>query len=354
MAGFRTDVEGLRALAIGIVLLAHAGVAVAGGGYVGVDVFFVISGFLITRLLVGELERTGRVSLPRFYARRVKRLMPQALDRDRRRRAGRRRLLLSPLRPTRRRRRHGRRRSTSMNWRLVGRRPSTTSPPGRATARSTTSGRSPSRSSSTSCGRCCSGSLACGGRWLACARRWALIVVASLARTRCGASARGARAGVLLHRARARGSWRWAALLALWLAGRAARAGAPRAAAAGAARPRSRVATVAFGDGDAASRAPPALLPTLGAAALVAAGASATPAGPTRALALRPVRFVGRMSYAWYVWHWPALVFAAARLGPAVDRASGLAVVGRIVRADDRHPPLDRGAGAALARCTCA
>src|SRR3954470_1139976 len=79
MDGFRKDVEGLRALAIGIVLLAHAGVAVTPGGYVGVDVFFLISGFLITRLLVGERERTGRIALPRFYARRIKRLMPQAL-----------------------------------------------------------------------------------------------------------------------------------------------------------------------------------------------------------------------------------------------------------------------------------
>ena len=78
-AGFRPDVEGLRALAIGLVLLAHAGVPLAGGGYVGVDVFFVISGFLITRLLMGELDRTGSVSLLGFYSRRIKRLMPQAL-----------------------------------------------------------------------------------------------------------------------------------------------------------------------------------------------------------------------------------------------------------------------------------
>ena len=60
-----------------IVLLAHAGLGFAGGGYVGVDVFFVISGFLITQLLVRELDRRGRVCLARFYARRVKRLMPR-------------------------------------------------------------------------------------------------------------------------------------------------------------------------------------------------------------------------------------------------------------------------------------
>src|SRR3954451_2544946 len=79
MTNFRADIEGLRAIAIGIVVLAHARLGFAAGGYVGVDVFFVISGFLITQLLVGELDRTGRVSVARFYARRVKRLMPQAL-----------------------------------------------------------------------------------------------------------------------------------------------------------------------------------------------------------------------------------------------------------------------------------
>ncbi|MCZ9345616.1 acyltransferase, partial [Streptomyces sp. TRM76130] len=76
--GFRPDIEGLRALAIGLVLLYHAGAARLAGGYVGVDVFFVISGFLITGLLVRELERTGRVSLTGFYARRMRRLLPSA------------------------------------------------------------------------------------------------------------------------------------------------------------------------------------------------------------------------------------------------------------------------------------
>lgn len=75
---FRKDVEGLRAVAIGLVLLYHAGLPWIPGGYVGVDVFFVISGFLITTQLVSELDRTGRISLPRFYARRAKRLLPAA------------------------------------------------------------------------------------------------------------------------------------------------------------------------------------------------------------------------------------------------------------------------------------
>ena len=73
---FRGDVEGLRAVAIGLVLLYHAGVPLVSGGFVGVDVFFVISGFLITTQLARELDRSGRISLVRFYARRAKRLLP--------------------------------------------------------------------------------------------------------------------------------------------------------------------------------------------------------------------------------------------------------------------------------------
>src|SRR3954465_15671642 len=78
-AMFRADVEGLRGVAVAIVVLAHARVGVAAGGFVGVDVFFVISGFVITQALLAELERVGRVRVARFYARRIKRLMPQVL-----------------------------------------------------------------------------------------------------------------------------------------------------------------------------------------------------------------------------------------------------------------------------------
>lgn len=76
--GFRPDVEGLRAVALLVMLLYHAQLSFANGGFVGVDVFFVISGFLITRLLVDEAERTGTIALGRFYAYRIKRLLPMA------------------------------------------------------------------------------------------------------------------------------------------------------------------------------------------------------------------------------------------------------------------------------------
>lgn len=73
---FRPDIEGLRAIAIGAVLVFHAGLPWFSGGYVGVDVFFVVSGFLITSLLLKELEASGRIDLPRFWGRRARRLLP--------------------------------------------------------------------------------------------------------------------------------------------------------------------------------------------------------------------------------------------------------------------------------------
>src|SRR5215203_4402317 len=72
----RLDIEGLRAVAVLLVLGYHADLGPFGGGYLGVDVFFVVSGFLITSLLLGELQRTGFVVLRRFWARRARRLLP--------------------------------------------------------------------------------------------------------------------------------------------------------------------------------------------------------------------------------------------------------------------------------------
>ena len=71
--GFRQDIQGLRALAVLLVAVDHARIGPFHGGFVGVDVFFVISGFLITSLLVREAEKEGRVSLLGFYARRARR-----------------------------------------------------------------------------------------------------------------------------------------------------------------------------------------------------------------------------------------------------------------------------------------
>ncbi|WP_263994099.1 acyltransferase family protein [Mycobacterium yunnanensis] len=78
MPTFRSDVEGMRAVAVALVLAYHAFAHPFTGGCVGVDVFFVISGFLITGLLLRESSRSGRISIAAFYARRVRRVLPAA------------------------------------------------------------------------------------------------------------------------------------------------------------------------------------------------------------------------------------------------------------------------------------
>ena len=74
----RGDIQGLRAIAVLLVVLAHAGVLGVGGGYIGVDVFFVVSGFLITSILLHEATERGSISLVRFYAKRARRILPAA------------------------------------------------------------------------------------------------------------------------------------------------------------------------------------------------------------------------------------------------------------------------------------
>jgi peptidoglycan/LPS O-acetylase OafA/YrhL len=72
---YRPEIDGLRAVAVLPVILFHAGFSLFSGGYVGVDVFFVISGYLITGILISDLER-GSFSIARFYERRARRILP--------------------------------------------------------------------------------------------------------------------------------------------------------------------------------------------------------------------------------------------------------------------------------------
>jgi len=76
---YRSDIDGLRAIAVVSVVLFHLDIVLFSGGFVGVDVFFVISGFLITNLIVAELERSGSFRFKNFYLRRMRRLAPALL-----------------------------------------------------------------------------------------------------------------------------------------------------------------------------------------------------------------------------------------------------------------------------------
>jgi peptidoglycan/LPS O-acetylase OafA/YrhL len=73
--GYRSDIDGLRFIAVGSVVLFHAGLGSMSGGFVGVDIFFVISGYLISAGLFKDAETQG-ISIARFYERRIKRIIP--------------------------------------------------------------------------------------------------------------------------------------------------------------------------------------------------------------------------------------------------------------------------------------
>jgi peptidoglycan/LPS O-acetylase OafA/YrhL len=333
---FRPDIEGLRAIAIVAVLLCHAGVPFLAGGYVGVDVFFVISGFLITKLLIGELDRTGTISLRGFYARRAKRLLPLSavllatvgvLSM----------ILLSPLRNTEV---AGDIVASALyvaNWHFAAQ-----------SVDYFAQGLEPSPVLHL-------WSLAIEEQFYLV---WpGLILATTWIFRRRGRSVRpvlwvvlaAILAGSLIYGivltdekpafayfstfARA---WELGLGAALALAGTKVRLPRLAAVALGWAGLAAIVyASFAF-TGETTFPGTAALIPTLGAAALIlsgtalverAGGVTAMRGAPAWVLSLAPVRYVGRISYSWYLWHWPAIVFAAAIWGPRLSVAAGLLAV---------------------------
>ena len=318
--GFRPDVEGLRALAVGAVLLYHAGLPFAPGGYVGVDMFFVISGFLITGLLLSEMERTGTVSLKRFYSRRAKRLLPVTvvvlgvtvvLSR----------LLLSPVRMDQVSFDVAAAGLYVVNWRLGAQ---------AVDYLAAGLGTSPVQHF---------WSLAVEEQFYVV---WpALLLIFALRSRQAGRNPRpalavavtavavssfaynvhitGQEAGSAYFSTLAR-AWEFALGGALALVP-ASRLRLPRAATfvlgwAGVGAVAWSV--VRFGEGT-TFPGTAALVPVLGTVAIIAAGSasrnSSGSSAPLGFLTLSPVRHVGRISYSWYLWHWPPLVFATAVWG---------------------------------------
>src|SRR5438067_12085221 len=76
---YQPHLDGLRTIAVYLVVAFHAGLGGFRGGFVGVDVFFVLSGFFVTSILLRDLAASGRIDGPRFYAGRVRRILPAAL-----------------------------------------------------------------------------------------------------------------------------------------------------------------------------------------------------------------------------------------------------------------------------------
>ena len=77
--GYLPSLDGLRGIAVAAVVAYHLDFGWAQGGYLGVSLFFTLSGYLISRLMMGEVERTGRVAVGAFWRRRIKRLAPASM-----------------------------------------------------------------------------------------------------------------------------------------------------------------------------------------------------------------------------------------------------------------------------------
>ena len=327
---FRGDIEGMRAVAVLMVLLYHAGVPWASGGFAGVDVFFVISGFLITGLLVAEARREGRIDLVAFWARRARRLLPAsalvlAVTA----------LLTVVVLPTVRWRETGWDILTSglyvVNWRLAAR-----------SVDYLAEDAAPSPVQHY-------WSLAVEEQFYL---LWPLLVVVALLLVRRHRTRLVPVLGVLLLALVVLPSFLWSlhltgsdpalayfvtttrlwqlgvgALLALAVSRLERLPGAVGALLAWAGLLAVLTGLLTQGAGS-AWPGTAALVPTLGAAAIIAGGSATAVPGwaPTRLLSWAPFQVVGSLSYSLYLWHWPLLVVAAAGWGE-LSVATGLLVV---------------------------
>jgi peptidoglycan/LPS O-acetylase OafA/YrhL len=323
----RPEIQALRAIAVLLVVAYHLWPAAVPGGFVGVDVFFAISGFLITSLLLREIERTGTISLSAFWARRARRILPAALAM----------LMLCGVATvalvpqTYWPQFLGDIRASTVyvqNWRLA--------------------------SAAVDYMRAADAPSPVQHYWSLSAEEqfylvWPVLLIgaAAVARRRPVAVRRGAIAAAMLtlsagslayslydtaadtaaaYFVTPTRAWEFGAGGLLALAGDpAAGRTASRAVLQWAGLAAIAVAAVTYSD---ATPFPSyaAALPVLGAVAVMRAGAPARRWAPTRALGLSPMQFLGDISYAVYLWHWPLLVLAPFAIG-AVTTSTGIVIV---------------------------
>ena len=326
---FRPDIEGLRALAILLVVLYHAGWWRAGRGFLGVDVFFVLSGFLISGILVDEIAATGTVSLTNFWARRARRLLPAAafiaivvLVANA--------VLLSPF--------------EQITFARTARSFAVYASNILFAVRSTdyfggSAVRDPllhtwSLSVEEQFYLFFAPLLLLLAWW---ARRrgqdtflrtLTIVATAVFLVSLAGGLLLAHRYPVIAFYALPARAWEFAlgtlALVATRRVDRLSRGVVELLAAAGV------VAVVASAVVVKESSAAPfglvTLLPTVGTVALLICGASASPPLVARALSASPLRLIGRLSYSWYLWHWPMLVYLReVREGPSVKLSLAVA-----------------------------
>ncbi|WP_083653048.1 acyltransferase family protein [Serinicoccus sp. CNJ-927] len=325
----RPDIEGMRAIAVLLVLLYHAGVPWLPGGYTGVDVFFVVSGYVITGLLLREATGTGRVDLSRFWARRARRLLPASML-----------VLLTTAAltllwvPQVRWREIGWDVVTSglyvVNWRMAER---------SVDYLAEDSVASPVQHY---------WSLAVEEQFYV---LWPLLVALALWLARRRGLPVVPTVAALLAVLVVLPSFAWAVHLSsasppeayfvtttrLWQLGLGAlvalgaswwrRVPVPVATALAWLGPLAVLAGGLLLDAGSAWPGWPALVPTLGAAAMLVGGVRASvTCGPARVYGWSGLQWTGALSYSLYLWHWPLLVLAQARFGP-LDVWAGLGVV---------------------------
>ncbi|MEG3088653.1 acyltransferase family protein [Sphingomonas sp. PB4P5] len=330
MLTYREDIDGIRAIAVVTVVGYHDFPTLIPGGFIGVDIFFVISGFLITGILVREQERSGRIDLANFYARRVRRLLPALLA-----------MLLTTL-------------AVGL-WRLpaIGEL--------QLLARSTLAALF--FASNVFFALQPSGYFAAAPEMFLLLHTWTLAVEEQFYIVWPLLIPLSARLADRVHQPRRRALWTlfvavfvislilcgmatawrpkfafyltpfrtWefalGAILSLAVAGvRPTRypAGAPLAILGLAA---IAIALWAF-DQDTPFPGWTALVPTIGAALLLGAGALQPGNAVARMMSLPPIVYIGRLSYGWYLWHWPVLALVRTEgLGQAHDATIVLAVL---------------------------
>jgi peptidoglycan/LPS O-acetylase OafA/YrhL len=336
-ADVRPEIQALRALAVAVVVVCHFWPAALPGGYVGVDVFFAISGFLITSHLLREVARTGTVSLAAFWARRARRILPAAL------------LVLglctagtsafvpavhweqffAEIRASA---------GYVQNWQLA-----------HTAVDYFASGDGPSPVQHF---------------WSLSAEEqfylvWPvlILVAAAVHRRAIGVALTAVTAASLAYAIHKTGSepaaayfitptraWEFGAggLLALVKSPRPTAATSSVASWAGLAA--IAVASIAYSAGT-AFPGYAALLPVLGAVVVMWAGAPLRRWAPTRAFELAPVQFIGDISYGIYLWHWPLLVIAPYAFTDGIPKIALLVITVALAAATKRlvEDPIRRG-----------
>ncbi|HWI71534.1 MAG TPA: acyltransferase family protein [Baekduia sp.] len=318
----RPEIQALRAVAVLLVVVAHLWPSALPGGFVGVDVFFAISGFLITSLLLRELEATGRVSLRDFWARRARRILPAALTVIAACAGA--TALLVPV--TDWAQFFGDFRASTLyvqNWHLAG-----------AAVDYFHADDAPSPVQHF-------WSLAVEEQFylvwpvlvvavgVLTRRRWAIalvlavVTVSSLVYSILHTAANPADA---YFATTTRGWELGAGALLAFLPQRERSPAAARAVLSWAGLVAIVVAAFAYSTGTAFPGVA-AALPVLGAVAVIRAGAPSPRGAPTPLLAWRPVQKLGDLSYAVYLWHWPLIVLAPFALGHDLDTPTRIAII---------------------------